>query len=150
MQNEFEWKRWYDERPTDHTLTYRWRVPAREICGLVLRPEWSGKLTLCGMGYGEHEYWPDCSRWDGYNRTVEPNLEWRLANDDEVDVAWNGFDLLPDPWTGNPPCVTFNTSWIHAPVYEVESFGLKFAMGRTLGWTNAKKLQEAWNTRHSS
>ena len=43
------WTLWSEQQPTDAKLVYRWRIPAQEILGLVLQPEWSEKLfsPLC-------------------------------------------------------------------------------------------------------
>lgn len=143
------WTKWADERPTDTNLFYRWSIPARKICGLMLRPEWTGALVSCGMGFGENEWWPRWSHWDGYVRSVDPELEWRPAAKDEIETNWEGLDLLPDPWTGKPPKIETKRLWINAPVYEVEWFGITHQFGRSLGWTNAADMMNQWNNRVS-
>ncbi len=43
------WTLWSEQLPTDAKIVYRWRIPAQEILGLVMQPEWSEKLfsPLC-------------------------------------------------------------------------------------------------------
>lgn len=144
-----EWISWYDQRPTDIDKTYRWRVSKRLILGLEMQPEWSGKLVNVGMGYAENEYWAPYSNWDGYQRTVDASLEWREALPDEMEIKWNGFDLLPSPFTGMMPDIVPNPRWIGAPPYILESIGLKAYMISQAFWRNAKDLQTAWNTRRT-
>ena len=38
------WTLWSKQPPTDAKLVYRWRIPAQEILGLVMQPEWSDKI----------------------------------------------------------------------------------------------------------
>ena len=38
------WTLWSEQQPTDASLVYRWRIPAQEILGLVMQPEWSDKI----------------------------------------------------------------------------------------------------------
>lgn len=141
------WTRWADDRPSDHTAAYRWRVSARPILGLTLRPEWTEKLHCCGMGYAENEWWPPFSHWNGYRRTVDPSLEWRVAAPDDMDLVYGGLDLLPSPFTGRPPKVVTSRRWIGAPPYLVEWIGIESYMVKSLGWTDAGKMRDAWNSR---
>lgn len=141
------WTAWADKRPDDHKALYRWRIPARMICGLLLRPEWTEKLELCGMGWSDSEWWPATSDWNGYVRKVAPGLEWRLAKSDETGTTWEGLGLLPDPWTGKPPRVSVKTRWIGAPCYVAESFNISHRFGTSYGWTDAAKMVAAWNDR---
>lgn len=144
-----EWTAWAERRPMDPKALYRWRIPPRMICGVMLQPEWSSKLVLCGMGYDDAEYWPEGSSWNGYVRSVAKGLEWRLAEPEETEIVWHGLDLLPDPWTGKPPRIGTNLRWIAAPVYEVESFSIGHYFGTSYGWTDLNKLMQAWNQRVS-
>ena len=142
------WTLWSEKRPENTKALYRWRIPARVVCGLLLRPEWTEKLALVGMGYDDNEWWPlSPSHWNGYKRTVPTGLEWRLAEEGETEPAWGGLDLLPDPWTGRPPRVSTKTRWIGAPIYEAEGFWLTHRFGSTGTWADVTKLAAAWNER---
>jgi hypothetical protein len=147
-----EWTKWTDKRPDDQKLSYRWRVSARIILGMMLRPEWTGNMRLVGMGYGEPEWWPPFSNWDGYSRTVDPSLEWRLASEGEGEnnILWGGLELLPCPFTGKPPQVTYCGRWIGAPPYLAESLSIESYLVRSSGWRNASGMAEAWNVRPAS
>lgn len=149
MADREQWTRWDDERPTDPKALYRWRIPARKILGMVLRPEWSGKLTYCGMGYDPHEYWPPFSNWNGYVRSVPAGTEWRLATDDEDEksIFWSGLDLLPSPFTGQPPKVDYCGRWIGAPPYEPDWLKIVSYMIGHNSWKDAEAMQRAWNRR---
>jgi hypothetical protein len=149
VENGAEWVRWYDRRPTDQKALYRWRVSERVILGLPLRPEWSGKLFSCGMGYGENELWPRGSDWDGYSRTIDKSLEWRLADADlepESSIHWGGLDLLPCPHFGNIPAVECARRWAGAMPHQIESLTLNSAFGKSY-WNNAARMRDVWNTR---
>lgn len=143
-----DWTLWYERRPVDTQALYRWRIASRKICGMELRPEWSGKLHLCGMGYGASEWWPSGSHWDGYRRTMPKSLEWRLAKAEEPEgtIFWGGLDLLPCPFTGALPRVTYSGRWIGAPPWEVEYLNLKSYLVDT-HFRDANKLAAAWNQR---
>ncbi len=144
-----EWKLWSEERPTDNKALYRWRVSERKILGMMLRPEWSEKLHLCGMGFSDSEYWPTFSDWNGYTRSVDPSLEWRLAAPQEAEnnIYWGGLDLLPCPFTGATPVVIYMGKFIGAPPYRPEWLGIKSHMVSSLGWASAEAMRTAWNTR---
>lgn len=139
------WTLWYDARPTDTNLVYRWRVSRRKILGLYLRPEWSAKLVLCGMG----EYWPSGSNWNGSTRTVDKSLEWRVATDDEPEGSefWD-LGLLPSPFTGKLPKVTAKTQWIGAMPYNAEYLNIQSWLVDSSGWRDANELIKTWNTRY--
>lgn len=141
-----EWTRWNDHRPTDHKAQYRWRVSPREILGLTMQPEWTVKLKCVGMGYS-NEWWPDCSRWDGYRRTVDSSLEWRMAKDYEIEPTFHGLELLPNPFTGLAPRVVTLGRYIGSPIWELQWIGIESYLVRSLGWTNAAKMRDAWNRR---
>lgn len=142
-----EWTKWSDRRPIDTDVTYRWRISPRMILGLMLAPEFSGKMRLCGMGYADSEYWPPYSYWDGYSRSVPDDLEWRVAQPDETDIKWVGLDLLPCPFTGKEPKVEYSGRWIGAPPWSPESFSIKSHMVDSLGWSNVAEMRDAWNLR---
>ncbi|GGE36549.1 hypothetical protein GCM10007276_12550 [Agaricicola taiwanensis] len=146
-ESQVKWTRWAVERPADTKAKYRWRIEPREILGMLLRPEWTDKLALCGMGYADAEWWPSFSDWNGYRRSVHPTLEWRLTEDDETDTYWGGLELLPSPFTGKPPVVSASTRYIGAPEYLVESLSLSSFMVKSHGWRDAAAMQRAWNTR---
>jgi len=147
-QNELlpTWTLWKDQRPTDHTISYRWRIKPRLILGMMLQPEWTDCLHLVGMGHDAAEYWPNCSSWDGYKRTVPDDLEWSMSVRTD-ETIYHGLDLLPSPFTGLPPMIGANVKWVGAPLWQVESFSLQSFLVSSHGWKNAKKMQDAWNTR---
>jgi len=144
-----EWKLWSDEKPTDFSTLYRWRVPMRLILGLNLQPEWTDKLSLVGMGVGDNEWWPPFSHWDGYTRSVPKGTEWRLAAEDEPkgDIFWRGLMMQPCPFTGRKPTVYYHGSYATAPPYLPEWLGIRSYMVDNTGWRDAKKMQDAWNVR---
>lgn len=142
-----DWTLWSEQRPTDTAAAYRWRIPARVILGLEMRPEWTDKLSHVGMGYSDREWWPGCSHWDGCRRTVSAGLEWRPAADGETDILWGGLDLLPCPFTGQKPRVEFSGRWSGAPPYQPEYLSLTSWMVQSNGWRDARKMRDAWNRR---
>ena len=95
------WNLWTDKRP-DTAGLYWWRGAKRLYGGMLLRPEWTGLLSLHGMGYGASELWPSCSSWNGRRRTVLEGLEWLpcLEGEKEYRVAWPDFRVLPCPFCG--------------------------------------------------
>jgi hypothetical protein len=148
LADELEaWTLWSEQRPSDHTLNYRWRVPAQKILGMELRPEWTEKMHLCGMGYADNEWWPPFSHWDGYNRTVPKGTEWRIATEDETDVYWGGLHMEPSPFSGMPPKIEYHGRFIGAPPYQPEWLKIVSPMIGFNTWTDAAKMQAAWNTR---
>lgn len=146
------WTLWAERRPEDTKALYRWRIPACKILGMDLRPEWSDKLRFVGMGYGDPEWWPPFSNWDGYRRTLPAGTEWRLAAEHEAedDIFWGGLDLLPSPFTGKPPKVGYCGQFIGAPPYRPDWLKITSHMVNSIGWKDARKMQDAWNTRPSS
>lgn len=154
------WTRWYSQRPPDPEdgkprPLYWWRVGECKILDLVLSPEWTGKLSFCGMGYSPGEWWPPHSHWDGYNRTVPKNTEWALASLDPTPeqlrastVVWRGLELEPCPWSGKPPAVEYGGRWIGAAPYQCESLSLRTRWGTTR-WTSAERMRNAWNSRYA-
>lgn len=154
---EQQWTRWAEQRPDRPKIAYRWRLPAMLICGKMLVPEWTEKLSLVGMGYVENQLWPsNTSNWDGYRRTVPAGLEWRLATEDETVAdgrgdfkelpIWYGLDLLPDPWTGEPPRLDYSGRYICAPCFKVEHLILYSSFGVS-HWRDADAMQRKWNNR---
>lgn len=150
IEGEEVWQLWSEVRPTDTKAKYRWRVPERMICKMLLRPEWTEELYLCGMGWGPQEWWPVFSRWDGYNRSVVSGLEWRLAKDDETEIFWGGLDLLPSPFTGKAPVVRCTTPYIGAAPYQAERLSIHSWMVESCGWADATKMQSTWNRRDTA
>lgn len=144
-----EWKRWYDERPTDHKIKYRWRLgKPRNICGKDLTPEWTAPLELCGMGWGPNEWWPEYSNWDGYKRTVPRDLEWRpMAEGESEETIYHGFNLLPCPFTGLQPKVQLYDSWVGAGPWIGRKMSIKSYMVDSVGWYSANDMEKAWNRR---
>lgn len=144
-----EWILWSVARPIDTKALYRWRICTAVILGLPMRPEWSEKLHKCGMGYAESEWWPLFSNWNGFQRSVHPKLEWRLAaeNEPEGNVFWGGLDLLPCPFTGKQPVVDYKGRFIGSPPYQPEWLCIKSHMVSSVGWIDAAKMRDAWNMR---
>lgn len=148
------WTRWNDARPEDPTKFYRWRAGVFDLLGMKLCPEWSEKMSRCGMGYGEPEYWPlSACHWDGRSRYPHsPYLEWREATPEEADarapILWGGLDLLPCPFSGRTPRVGYSGRYIGAPPYHADSLYISNWMGGLDHyWNNAAKMQARWNTR---
>ncbi len=140
-----DWTLWASQRPTDTTLPYRWRIHRSMILGLALRPEWTEKMTLRGT-LRENEYWPDCAHWTGWRNVVEDSLEWRVAQPDETHIHWGGLDLLPCPFTGKQPTITYKGRWIGAPAYHAEALYIKSWLVDSR-WEDAAKMRDAWNRR---
>ncbi len=143
------WTKWADERPPNEAGTFRYRVRA-EILGMIVTPEWSEKMELCGMGYGEREWWPLTScYWDGYRRFItHAGLEWSLPRDDDApDVTWHGLELLPCPFTGKPPRVKAQGRYIGAPTWHSEALWISSQVVPQIRFTSAKRMVEVWNTR---
>lgn len=141
------WTRWYDQRPADHKAQYRWRVSPRKILGLTMQPEWTDRLCIVGMGYADNEWWPAGSNWDGYRRSTDRSLEWRLAKDCETEPVFHGLELLPNPFTGLAPKVVTVGRWMGAPIWELEWIGIESYLVKSLGWRDAAKMKDAWNRR---
>ena len=150
------WTLWSEQQPTDAKLVYRWRIPAQEILGLVMQPEWSEKLfsPLCQPDI----YFPSCARWDGWKWHIPNGLEWRVASPNEPEgekgVVWGGLDLLPCPFTGKLPTVIYHGRYIGAPPYHAEWLGItsfsyvfSWYIVRSIGWRSAKNMRDAWNMR---
>ena len=145
----FEWTLWERAAPLDVRKVYKWRIPASKICGKVLRPEWSGKMSFCGVGYRDSEWWPPFSYWNGYTRSVPKGTEWRgLKEDEDADeIFWGGFNFLPCPFTGKSPKIIYMPMYIGAPPYNAEWLGIESYLVRSNGWIDANALEKAWNTR---
>lgn len=146
------WKKFYDERPPNERGQYRFRVSERVMLGLSMRPEWTADMHYCGMGYSESEWWPQGSHWDGYRRTVDPTLEWRVltVEDSTTEVIWHGLDLLPSPFTGLYPDVRYGTRYIGAPLYHAEWIGIESWMVSSSGYRSAETMRNNWNRRAES
>lgn len=140
------WRLWKEEKATDPTKLYRWRVSKRLILGMELQPEWGDKLSLI-LGMGCNEYWPPYSDWNGYKRTLDKTLEWREALPGELGIQWNGLELLPSPFTGKQPNIIYSGRWVTAPPYQPEWLGIRSYLVESLGWTIAADMQRTWNTR---
>lgn len=144
------WMLWSEQRPTDAKIVYRWRIPAQEILGLVMQPEWSDKIfsPLCQPDI----YCPSCAKWDGWKWHIPKGLEWRVASPDEPEgekgVVWGGLDLLPCPFTGKLPTVIYHGRYIGAPPYHAEWIGIASHIIRSIGWHSAKDMRDAWNMRY--
>ena len=144
------WTLWSEQRPTDAKIVYRWRIPAQEILGLVMQPEWSDKIfsPLCQPDI----YCPSCAKWDGWKWHIPKGLEWRVALPDEPEgekgVVWGDLGLLPCPFTGKLPTVIYHGRYIGAPPYHAEWLGIASHIVRSIGWHSAKDMRDAWNMRY--
>lgn len=155
-----EWINCRDRRPTDPSILYRFRLAQpTNILGLMLQPEWIDRLHYCGVGHG-NEWWPPYSDWNGWSRSVHKDLQWQPTDYTiELDCKklvlplgvqreiWHGFDLLPCPFTGRQPKVTWTPRYICGPIYEPKSLSITSGLVSLQYYEDAKLLQELWNTR---
>lgn len=147
-----EWTLWSDHRPPNAPGRHRYRVRAN-ICGMVMQPEWTEEMRLCGMGYSDSEYWPLVScRWDGYQRYItHKGLEWSpLQEQDPAGIVWGGLNLLPCPFTGTTPTISAQGQYIGAPLWHSEALWIGSSGVPKRRFTNAKDMVVAWNTRFST
>lgn len=152
VTQEREWTKWCEQRPPNAPGSYRYRT-SFNLLGLPVTAEWTEKMTLCGMGYGDSEWWPRSPcYWDGYRRhiTIE-NLEWSpvLAYDPE-GIVWGGIDLGPCPFTGKPAKLETQGQYIGAPLWRTEALWLSSPGVPKRRWADARKMVEFWNTRPAS
>lgn len=144
-----KWTLWSDSRPPNASGSYRYRCRC-EILGLVLTPEWTEKMTLCGMGHGDSEWWPlSPCHWDGYQRYItHAGLEWsEISPNDPEGVVWGGLDMLPCPFTGAPPRIQAHGRYIGAPLWHSEAISVGSRAVASRRFTSTKAMVEAWNTR---
>ena len=144
-----EWTLWSDQRCPNARGSYRFRATF-PFLGLTVTAEWTEELHLCGMGYAESEWWPlkPCY-WDGYQRYItNKTLEWSPVQAYDTDeIVWHGLDLMPCPFTGKPPKLEACSQYIGAPLWRSEAVYISSPGVPKRRWTNAKTMQEAWNTR---
>lgn len=148
---EREWTLWAEQRPPNAHGSYRYRATF-PFLGLVVTAEWTEEMHLCGMGYGDHEWWPLRScYWDGYRRYITiKGLEWSpLTAYDTDEIVWHGLDLLPCPFTGRPPKLEPSGQFIGAPLWRSEAVWLSSPAIPKRRWTDAKAMLASWNTRWS-
>ena len=119
----------------------------------MLQPEWIDRLQFCGVGRG-NEWWPPYSDWDGWSRSVHKKMQWQATDYKELmppsgvqREIWHGFDLLPCPFTGRQPKVTWTPRYIGGPIYNPESLSVTSQVVSLKYYRDAKLLQELWNTR---
>lgn len=149
QDQEREWTFWRDQRAPNARGSYRFRATF-PFLGLTVTAEWTEELSLCGMGYGDGEWWPlRCCHWDGYSRRItNPTLEWSpLQAYDPEGTVWTGLDLLPCPFTGKPPTLKPSGRYIGAPLWHSEAVWISSPRVPQQRWTDAKAMQRAWNTR---
>jgi hypothetical protein len=146
---EREWALWNVQRCPNERGSYRFRA-SFDFLGLPVTAEWTEELRLCGMGYGDSEWWPlNACRWDGYNRYItNPSLEWSpLHAYDSAGTVWHGIDLLPCPFTGKAPTLEPCGRYICAPLWHSEAVYISSPGVPKRRWTNARLMQAHWNTR---
>jgi hypothetical protein len=105
------------------------------------------------MGYSDSEYWPlrPC-HWDGFRRYMtHKGLEWSpLQAYDPEGIVWTDLDLLPCLFSGKTPTLKPSGSYIGAPLCRSEAVWISSPGVPERRWTNAKAMQDAWNTRAES
>jgi hypothetical protein len=121
------WTLWSEQRPTDHAILYSWRVAPCMIGGLELTPEWTDKMSLHGMGYGDPEYWPHCSDWNGHTRSVPASLAWAAADSDEKEkqFKFHGLGLEPCRYCESELRIEWSGPWICAPIWKASQFSIR-------------------------
>lgn len=144
-----EWTLWSDQRCPNAQGSYRFRA-SFTLLGVPVTAEWTEELRLCGMGYGESEWWPlrPCY-WDGYRRYItNSTLEWSPVQAyDPEHVVWHGLDLLPCPFSGKPPTIELSGQYIGAPLWRSEAVWISSPGVPKRRWTDAAAMQRHWNTR---
>lgn len=152
VSQEREWTRWSDQRPPNAAGEFRYRA-SFNLLGLPVTAEWTEKMHLCGMGYGDSEWWPlrPC-HWNGYRRYITiDNLEWSpVTAYDPADIVWHGLDLLPCPFTGKLPKIETSGQYIGAPLWRSEAIWISSPAVPKRRWTDARAMVTAWNTRQSA
>lgn len=105
----------YAERQPDQRGVYEWRVPSRNVPGVVVR--FFAHMRMRGNGYN-----PDClsplfDHWDGYRVTVPAGTEWREAVDPPAckeyeykGLSVEGLELDPCPFCRRIPAVHANNT----------------------------------------
>ena len=140
-------KKWYDERPKNEYGVYRFKTGYKNILGMQLMPEWTEEMHCCGMGHGNPEWWPLFSYWDGWNRTVPDDLEWRELEENESkkdkNLIYHGLNLLNCPFTGKQPKIDYHG---RSPYY-VDWLSIKSHLVDSYGWRDAKEMENVWNKR---
>ncbi|EPX84749.1 hypothetical protein [Salipiger mucosus] len=143
-----EWMRCREHRPPNEPGEIRVRV-TEEILGLVMTPEWTTEMRLCGMGFGESEWWPnELCHWNGSRRRFIADYEWRPVLDgDPKGIIWHGLDMLDCPFTGKQPEVGYLGRWIGAPPNRAEWLSLRSHLVDRNGFIDAARMRDAWNQR---
>ena len=144
-----EWTRWSEQRPPNAPGSYRYRA-SFDLLGIPVAAEWEEEMRLCGMGYADSEYWPLRScYWNGYRRYITiDNLEWSVVQAyDSPEIEWFGLDLLPCPFSGQPPRIEASGQYIGAPLWRTEAVWLSSSHVPKRRWTDAVAMRDTWNTR---
>lgn len=140
-----DWTNWSERRPPDGEALYIWR------CGTKPEgPEWVEKFRRVGMGYAAPQYWPVCSYWDGYHRTVAADLQWAPLPDGakENDVFWPGLALLPCPFCGGEARIETRHEYMFQPVYQHKWARVWALCGHAqTRWKSVAEAHTDWNHR---
>lgn len=151
-----QWSLFSDQRPTDRSKLYAFRVEGLNI-------EWKGGLQNVGMGHGDNEYWPDFSHWNGYERTLPKGFQWRVADVGAKpdELKFTGLNLLPCPFCGGHPKVEGFRSgnpgggggvFVHSGPWEWNTFVLRpcCRLVASSYFACLGNLETAWNRRKTS
>jgi hypothetical protein len=146
---EREWTLWSDQRCPNERGEFRFRASFKFL-GLPVTAEWTEKMHFCGMGYDEGQWWPvRLCHWDGYRRYITiDKLYWSPVQACGPEgIVWHGIDLLPCPFTGKAPTLEPVGQFIGAPLWRSEAVYISSPGVPKRRWTDAVKMQAAWNTR---
>lgn len=155
-----EWTKWTERRTPNERIPVRLRCkPKHKTVEGVSLVEWTTKQSLHGMGHDDMIFVPDgVSNWDGYNRTVPVDLEWRLLCEGEdqkkENTVWHGLSdkLAPCPFCGCLPHVSANETRGGRGVIlsyspnRYDTFEIRCCLPRISGM-NVAALIAKWNAR---
>lgn len=145
-----EWTKFAERRPEGEGLFW-FRIAGFKFPGTEISVEWVDKVSLHGMGYGEDEYWPGFSNWNGYQRTVPAGVEWQpIKEGDKKDAArYPGISLTVCPHCGRSPNIEPTSRWITMPVFSAREFAIHCRCRGSFGprYNGLGNAAAAWNRR---